>query len=306
MSSFGNFVKKLRNEAGLSQEKLADKMDVSVNTIQNWESGNTRINPDKFGSLAHILNVPKDELVREYCRDDDGSRSDVWPSFLFDDTVNQVVETFHLNINQQNLFGLLYIKNAVCLKKDFVDFETMHDDLKLIPYEFICQVGSIQFLNIVEGLYRIMKYVKTDFLLKILRLNPESEFDVKRMTKDQICEFIDEGCKKRNDLQFGISMKKARAVLPIMEQKPLCITERLYGEIRKDIPRELIETLYVPVLYEDWLKKYDSTRDKFYGRWVHWVIKGLEKVAVYNNSGGHYLEMNDTGRQLLEWINERK
>ena len=34
MSSFGNFVKKLRNEAGLSQEKLADKMDVSVNTIQ--------------------------------------------------------------------------------------------------------------------------------------------------------------------------------------------------------------------------------------------------------------------------------
>lgn len=39
MSSFGNFVKKLRNEAGLSQEKLADKMDVSVNTIQNWESG---------------------------------------------------------------------------------------------------------------------------------------------------------------------------------------------------------------------------------------------------------------------------
>lgn len=76
MSSFGNFVKKLRNEAGLSQEKLADKMDVSVNTIQNWESGNTRINPDKFGSLAHILNVPKDELVREYCRDDDGSRSE--------------------------------------------------------------------------------------------------------------------------------------------------------------------------------------------------------------------------------------
>ena len=46
MSSFGNFVKKLRNEAGLSQEKLADKMDVSVNTIQNWESGNTRINPN--------------------------------------------------------------------------------------------------------------------------------------------------------------------------------------------------------------------------------------------------------------------
>lgn len=83
-------------------------------------------------------------------------------------------------------------------------------------------------------------------MLKILRLNPESEFDVKRMTKDQICEFIDEGCKKRNDLQFGISMKKARAVLPIMEQKPLCITERLYGEIRKDIPRELIETLHVP------------------------------------------------------------
>ena len=30
MSSFGNFVKKLRNEAGLSQEKLADKITVII------------------------------------------------------------------------------------------------------------------------------------------------------------------------------------------------------------------------------------------------------------------------------------
>ena len=33
MSSFGNFVKKLRNEAGLSQEKLADKMKSFHNLI---------------------------------------------------------------------------------------------------------------------------------------------------------------------------------------------------------------------------------------------------------------------------------
>ena len=58
MSSFGNLLKKLRNEAGLSQQELADKMDVSTNTIQNWEKGTTKVDYSRFGLLADIFNTP--------------------------------------------------------------------------------------------------------------------------------------------------------------------------------------------------------------------------------------------------------
>lgn len=32
-----NILKKLREEAGLTQETVADELGVAVNTIQNWE-----------------------------------------------------------------------------------------------------------------------------------------------------------------------------------------------------------------------------------------------------------------------------
>ncbi len=88
-----------------------------------------------------------------------------------------------------------YIYDADYLKKECIDFDTLDEDLKKIPYGFIEKVGSIRFMNQVEGLHRVIKYVRTDFLLKILKQNPEVEFDIKRLFKDQICEFIDSGWK---------------------------------------------------------------------------------------------------------------
>ena len=37
--------------------------------------------------------------------------------------------------------------------------------------DFIGKVGSIQFMNMVDGLQHVIKYIKSDFLLKILKLN---------------------------------------------------------------------------------------------------------------------------------------
>lgn len=203
MSSFGNLLKKLRNEAGLSQQQLADKMDVSKNTIQNWEKGSTKVDYDRFSLLADIFNTPIQNLINEFCREEAGKRQNNWPAFLFDgyedEDINRIVDTLHLNLNQQDLFGLMYIYNANYLQKENIDFNTFYDDLKLVPYDFISKVGSIQFMNMADGLQKVIKYVKSDFLLKILKQNPEAEFDVRRLTKDQICEFIDFGHKENDE-----------------------------------------------------------------------------------------------------------
>lgn len=52
-----NRLKSLRNEAGLSQGKLAKEVGVSYRTIQNWENGVNQIKPDKAQLLADHFGV---------------------------------------------------------------------------------------------------------------------------------------------------------------------------------------------------------------------------------------------------------
>ena len=59
----GEKIYELRKSKGLSQEKLAEEVNVSRQTISNWELGETSPNPEQLKSLSKILNVSVDELL---------------------------------------------------------------------------------------------------------------------------------------------------------------------------------------------------------------------------------------------------
>jgi transcriptional regulator with XRE-family HTH domain len=59
----GKRVKKLRQELGLTQEKLAARMGLSRVSISNIESGSRKINADELLRLSRILNVYVDTLL---------------------------------------------------------------------------------------------------------------------------------------------------------------------------------------------------------------------------------------------------
>ena len=59
----GNKILKLRKEKGYSQEDLAEKLNVTRQTISNWELGSTQPNPEQLKGLSKILNVSIDELL---------------------------------------------------------------------------------------------------------------------------------------------------------------------------------------------------------------------------------------------------
>ena len=52
-----------RKKNGLSQEELGDKVNVTRQTISNWELGETSPNPEQLKLLSKVLNVSIDELV---------------------------------------------------------------------------------------------------------------------------------------------------------------------------------------------------------------------------------------------------
>ena len=73
------FIKKCREEAGLTQAALADKMGVSVMSVQNWERGRTKIEMGRLTELASIFNVPVEKLINEILIEEDRNRPDMWP-----------------------------------------------------------------------------------------------------------------------------------------------------------------------------------------------------------------------------------
>ncbi|OPZ86663.1 MAG: HTH-type transcriptional regulator ImmR [Firmicutes bacterium ADurb.Bin419] len=61
--SFGNNLKLLRKEKGLTQEQLADMLDVSRQAVSKWESDNGYPETDKLLIIAKELGVSLDYLM---------------------------------------------------------------------------------------------------------------------------------------------------------------------------------------------------------------------------------------------------
>lgn len=59
----GENIFKLRKEYNLSQEQLAEKINVTRQTISNWELGETAPNPEQLKLLSKELNISIDELL---------------------------------------------------------------------------------------------------------------------------------------------------------------------------------------------------------------------------------------------------
>lgn len=314
-----SYIKRCREEAGLTQGQLAERMGVTVVAVQNWESGKTTIKLNRYYDLSEIFNIPVDELIKEMLIESDKSRPDIWPAFLFDEATNAIIDTLHLNMAQQDLFGLMYIYGADYINESVLGGDTFDECLKRIPYGFIDRVGSIRFMNQAEGLHRVVRYVRADFLMKALKLNPESEFNIKKLSKDMICEFIDEGYKPQNDfedsikteegLNFRINMRKARILLPVLKKiGAVHITDGWWSNpIREDVPKEFLDCILKMCEFDRSLFEEGYYNRKYN---IGYIRSGLETVTDYKNTAKEgkeerwELSINEKGSELLEWLNK--
>ena len=61
--SLGINILNLRKKKGLSQEQLGEKIEVTRQTISNWELDETTPNPEQLKMLSKTLKVSIDELL---------------------------------------------------------------------------------------------------------------------------------------------------------------------------------------------------------------------------------------------------
>lgn len=61
--SLGNKILELRKKKGLSQEQLSERINVTRQTISNWELEETSPNPEQLKLLSKEFNISIDELL---------------------------------------------------------------------------------------------------------------------------------------------------------------------------------------------------------------------------------------------------
>ena len=87
----GKNINTSRKAKGLSQEKLAEKVNVTRQTISNWELGETSPNPEQLILLSGALGKSIDELVgndmthisKEECGDKKKARKKLYIALVF-------------------------------------------------------------------------------------------------------------------------------------------------------------------------------------------------------------------------------
>ena len=59
----GKFLKELRKEKNITQEQLADKLNVSGRTVSRWETGNNMPDISILVEMAELFDVSIPEII---------------------------------------------------------------------------------------------------------------------------------------------------------------------------------------------------------------------------------------------------
>ena len=109
----------LRKSAGLSQEELGDKLNVTRQTVSKWELGQTTPEMEKLIELSRLFAISIDELVGNTDPDEAAVKQatgPVWPHMLLHYEYKSRIRLFGLPLVHINVgFGLTRAKGILAI-----------------------------------------------------------------------------------------------------------------------------------------------------------------------------------------------
>lgn len=143
--ALGEKITELRKKYNLTQEKLAEKLEVSRQTVSSWESNNTSPDLLQASKLVQIFKISLDELI-------DNNLEIACKNNLKNDIFNNLIgKSCHLNISEE-LFDLYldYDKPVKILEIDN-DFVKIEYENKKEKYTKLIDTDLIISIKVVEG-----------------------------------------------------------------------------------------------------------------------------------------------------------
>ena len=95
LQKIGTFLKELRKEKGLTQEQLAETLNVSRRTVSRWETGNNMPDLDLLMEIADLYEVDLREMLNGERKSEDKMNKEL------EETVLQVAE--YTNADKQRV-----------------------------------------------------------------------------------------------------------------------------------------------------------------------------------------------------------
>ncbi|MDY0300878.1 MAG: helix-turn-helix transcriptional regulator [Trichlorobacter sp.] len=97
-AQIGEEIRKFRQLRGLTQEQLAERIEVSVPQVWKYEAGANRLNSDRLQAIASTLEVPVSALFKEEQGVEKTLRSDEVRLIQGYRTLNSTEQAFLLRI----------------------------------------------------------------------------------------------------------------------------------------------------------------------------------------------------------------
>ena len=88
---FNNKLYELRKQKGFSQEELANRLNVSRQTVSKWEVGESTPDMEKLVAISALFGVSLDELVLDKTPEQPGSSEHTVKSELYSDIKEHVL-----------------------------------------------------------------------------------------------------------------------------------------------------------------------------------------------------------------------
>ncbi len=88
---FNNKLYELRKQKGLSQEELANRLNVSRQTISKWEVGESTPDMEKLAAISELFDISLDELVLDKATKKEEPKEQTTKSDLYSDIKEHVL-----------------------------------------------------------------------------------------------------------------------------------------------------------------------------------------------------------------------
>ena len=88
---FNNKLYELRKQKGLSQEELANRLNVSRQTVSKWEVGESSPDMEKLVAISELFDISLDELVLDKAVKKEEASEQVVQSELYSDIKEHVL-----------------------------------------------------------------------------------------------------------------------------------------------------------------------------------------------------------------------
>lgn len=159
----GENILRLRKKSNLSQEQLGEKINVTRQTISNWELGETQPNPEQLILLSKTLNVSVDELLS----------NDIKPTLV--EKISNTEKLAGLIIKILKVMGVLLLVYLVLMVVALILFNVPKNSIKIgqgtETINLECSLDGKDYNYLIESDKddKIIEASGSDYIINILK-----------------------------------------------------------------------------------------------------------------------------------------